>query len=247
MNETRQNNSKRIASGARGVRRCDPPSGQRQTGRLMLTLACLIFLSTARLQADTFETLNPISAESDLALYYGTFSDTRLLDILSSARTDYKPSHLLAATLSRPTGSDLSVLTFETEAQFVKHFGLMQHLEVNGLLIARWSGVFGLPIGLALGEGLSLAGTNPAMENQKRDWRNPFRTNEESRPLLNYIMVELEMGAAESDQPRVFMRVHHRSGVYGTYCPPTCGSNFIAYGVRLPVPSVTALFSPKRE
>ncbi len=198
------------------------------------------------LSAQALRLPNPLADDADLALYWGTYSQTRLLDIVGKAETDYRPSHILTAAVSRPTGTELKSVLFETEAQFVKHFGIMQHLEVNGLLVARWPGAFGLPLSFALGEGLSLAGRNPSLENPRRDLMHPFRDEEESRPLLNYLMVEVEVRHSGQDGPGMFLRVHHRSGVFGTYCPPTCGSNFVAYGIRLPVSSVRALFADGR-
>ena len=202
-----------------------------------------VSVSAGAISAQSFRDFSPFASNSDLSLYIGTFSDTRLVDIVTRGETSYQRSHILTAAVSRPTGSELESVLFETEAQVVKHFGIMQHLEVNGLLIARWPKVLGLPISLAVGEGLSLAGENPGLENPRKDFLHPFRPEEESRPLLNYLMVELEARPQFfSDSPRMFLRVHHRSGVFGTYCPPTCGSNFVAYGIRLPIGSVAAMF-----
>ena len=212
-------------------------------GACSVLAVATILCSLSSPGAQTMSAFSPFSYDSDLSLYFGTYTDTRLLDIVTRGETAYRPSHILTAAVSRPTGSELDSVLFETEAQVVKHFGIMQHLEVNGLLIARWPSFLGLPISLAVGEGLSLAGENPSLENPRKDLLHPFRTEEESRPLLNYLMVELELKPESTlNLPRMFLRVHHRSGVFGTYCPPTCGSNFVAYGIRLPVQSLSGMF-----
>ncbi|WCL48405.1 hypothetical protein [Leptospira sp. GIMC2001] len=180
----------------------------------------------------------------DLVFYGGTFTNTDLLPIVFSRRVDYRDSRLLIFGISRPLNYKLRFLDFEVEANIGKHFGLMTHMEANALYIARINQPFDLPISFAIGEGLSLASENPKLENKDKginldDFSLQFNSIE-SRNLLNYLMVEFEVGRPSSNWPRAFIRIHHRSGIFGLYCKPdpACGSNFITYGFRLSSDSI---------
>jgi len=116
----------------------------------------------------------------------------------------------------------------------------MKHGEVNGAVIGRVSEIFGGPLIFGFGEGLSLATENPIMENQKK-WldfkRNTFADYDiESRPLLNFLIIEFDYGLSSvARSPKLFVRIHHRSEIWGTFCPPNppCGSNFLTYGFKV--------------
>ena len=91
----------------------------------------------------------------------------------------------------------------------------------------------------AFGEGVSLTSQNPTMENKRKGFyldTGLFQFQAiESRNFLNYVMVELDYRVWDTSyNPRIFVRIHHRSGVFGLLCPPdpACGSNFISYGVK---------------
>ena len=82
--------------------------------------------------------------------------------------------------------------------------------------------------------GFSLASVNPPLENQDNLYSFWEEKEERSRPFLNYIGVDLELELPEAFLiSSLFIRIHHRSGVFGTFCPGICGSNFITYGVRV--------------
>ncbi|MBX7057792.1 MAG: hypothetical protein K1X75_06965 [Leptospirales bacterium] len=169
---------------------------------------------------------------ASLSYYYGQFSDTNLGDILLTASTDYRGDYLHAFSYSRPLALDLMELPLEAEGQVVRHSGRTTHMEFNGALVARWQSSGG-GFSLAAGEGLSLATRNPDLENPRRSPLSPGTQSEYSRNLLNFLLFEAEAAIPlDAYQPRVFLRVHHRSGGYGLLCPPTCGSNYVAYGLR---------------
>ncbi|MCP5483321.1 MAG: hypothetical protein H7A21_17935 [Spirochaetales bacterium] len=175
-----------------------------------------------------------MGAETDVSVYHGSFSKTNLGDILLAGETHYYDSYITVAALNRDIPYRVGGLEFEAEGQIVRHSGLQKHLEYNGLLMGRlgdpWSG---WPFSIAVGEGLSFATRNPDLENPRRGLDDPGRESEWSRNLLNYMVFELEMALPlDSYRPRAFFRIHHRSGIYGIFCPPTCGSNYLAYGIK---------------
>ena len=78
---------------------------------------------------------------------------------------------------------------------------------------------------------------NPKLENKAKGYYLESGLQKdaiESRALLNYMMVEVSSYLPFERKTEVFLRIHHRSGIFGLYCPPdpNCGSNFVSYGFR---------------
>ncbi len=176
----------------------------------------------------------------NLLVYGGRYTTTDLLPILFRQRTDYKDSNIGVIGINYPLNYKVRFVDIESEALVGKHFGIMNHWEADGLMIARLSNLFGLPMSFAFGEGLSITSQNPILENQKKgfNFKNGMLEKQgiESRNILNYLMVEADYRVWDDpSNPRIFMRIHHRSGVFGFYCPPdpACGSNFISYGFKM--------------
>ncbi|MCR9143332.1 MAG: hypothetical protein NXI24_13855 [bacterium] len=170
----------------------------------------------------------------DISFYQGKYTRTNLGQILLAGHTKYEPSYISVLTLGRPLPYRLWRANLEGEGQVVRHTGIQKHLEFNGVVMARITEPFrGTPFSLGIGEGLSLATRNPDLENTRRSLQRPNLSTETSRKLLNYLVFEVEMALPlDVYQPRAFVRLHHRSGIFGTLCPSICGSNFVAYGVR---------------
>lgn len=175
--------------------------------------------------------------ETDLwnvSLYHGKYSRTDLGSILLAGQTDYEPAYITVLALNRPLPYRLWRTELEGEGQIVRHSGIQKHLEFNGVVLARITEPFrGTPFSVGVGEGLSFATRNPDLENTSRSLQNIDARTETSRNLLNYLVFELDMALpVDMYAPRAFLRVHHRSGIFGTLCPSICGSNFVAYGVK---------------
>ena len=197
--------------------------------RLIMALA----FSATVLAPKTAIASEPSRGKIDFSMYGGKYTQTDFAYILFRQQTEYMESYLAVGALNYLLDTKIRALNFETEGQIVKHFGFMQHSEVNGVLIARWPGFLSLPLSIAFGEGLSLASKRPRLEELEKNIFLMRFNSQKTSPLLNYLMVELDFPLAElPHDPRLFFRIHHRSGVFGLYCPPTCGSNFITYGVK---------------
>ena len=181
--------------------------------------------------------LGAVEEPSNLSvtMYRGQFTRTTLGNIMLQGDTDYKPSYTFTGAVSTPASVDFFGLPTEWEGQVVKHSGAQKHLEFNAVLMARLGNSLdfsGIPVSFAIGEGLSLATRNPDLENP-RSFYGIDGESEYSQNLLNYLVFEVEFGLPmDAYEPRAFIRLHHRSGIYGTFCPRTCGSNYIAYGIK---------------
>lgn len=172
-----------------------------------------------------------------VVLYGGIFSTTDLIPIVFRQKTDYKESYIGTIGVTRPLEYRIRWFDFLWEANVTKHFGEMKHWETNAFYIVKINRIYDSPISLSLGEGLSLASENPRLENKAKGYYLETGLQKdaiESRALLNYMMVEVSSYLPFERKTEIFLRVHHRSGIFGLYCPPdpNCGSNFISYGFR---------------
>jgi hypothetical protein len=159
-----------------------------------------------------------------------------------NTNTRFYNSRIIVLGASRELDYKMRFLNFSLEADVGKHYGIMNHWEGNLLFVAKIKNIYDLPFHFSMGEGISYASKTPTLENASKGYdtlrnRTNYTFEIETKPLLNYLMMEFEFGSLESSFPRVFFRIHHRSGVFGLYCdfPPGCGSNYLTYGLRLPL------------
>lgn len=183
--------------------------------------------------------LNAISIPKEkwnFVLYGGIFTETDLLPIVLRQKTDYRDSYIGTVGFNRPLDYKIRFIDFEVEGNVTKHFGEMRHWELNLFYIAKINRIQGSPLSLSLGEGLSQASENPRLENKAKGfYLDGYQSKSiESRATLNYLMVEVSSYLPFERKTEIFLRIHHRSGIFGLYCPPdpNCGSNFVSYGIR---------------
>ncbi|WP_245688228.1 hypothetical protein [Thiohalomonas denitrificans] len=152
------------------------------------------------------------------------FTDTRFLEIVQ-LHTDFEPSRLAAiggGSVFATLGSNAHL---EWEVNAAHHWGMQQHIEVNGIVSARW---YGFPwqqhlrTSVALGTGPSYAFRDPSLE--ERRGREPSR-------LLQFLLLDITVAPPSWRNWSGFARIHHRSGVFGLVAEAG-GSNFIGIGVR---------------
>jgi len=169
--------------------------------------------------------------------YGGIWTETSFYETAIRQKTEYRPSYIAVAGLNRALDTRLRIFDFETEGQLARHFGLMEHYEINGALVARWQASDIWPLSFAVGEGLSYATANPELENKEFGFESMrFMAKEErSRHMLNFMIFEIDVAVPKLSDTRLLMRIHHRSGIMGTYCLPTCGSNMVSYGLKFPL------------
>ena len=169
---------------------------------------------------------------SAISVYVAQYSPDRLLEILREYSPDFESSYLATVAYSRFL-IDGHWIRWELEGQLVQHWGQQSHQELNGAIVARWLRFpwdrF-LDTSLAVGEGLSIASRVPPLEPRSGP------TEGESTRLLNYLLVELEFAPPQDSPWSAFVRIHHRSGIYGIFGNIKGGSNFIGLGLRYTLP-----------
>jgi hypothetical protein len=165
------------------------------------------------------------------SVYVGRFSGSGLstdIATLHWRRVDVEDAYLIAFTYGQVLGRLRRDLQLEWELQGVKHFGRQTHVEANALLLARWQRFpwnDWVYTTFALGEGLSLASRTPPLEVERHQQSG-------SQPLLNYLAIELTLASSSSSPWTGLMRIHHRSGAWGTIGGVYGASNVLAFGVR---------------
>lgn len=199
---------------------------------LYLLMICCLFTPIHYLQSIAIPKEN-----WSFVLYGGIFTTTDLIPIVFRQKTDYRESYIGSIGVSRPLDYRIRWFDFLWETNVTKHFGEMNHWEANSFYIVKINRIFDSPISFSLGEGMSLASENPKLENKAKGYyleSGLQRDAIESRALLNYMMVEVSSYLPFERKTEIFLRVHHRSGIFGLYCPPdpNCGSNFVSYGFR---------------
>jgi hypothetical protein len=161
------------------------------------------------------------------SVYGGQYSNTALNEIIR-LNTDFERSNVYVLSLGKELGIYKDVIGYELEGQVAWHSGMQHHEEVNGSFTLRW-----LPFiwdkyvdtSFAFGNGLSYATDEPELEIREGD-------ENKSNQLLYYILVEMAFALPRQPQWDLFVRIHHRSSVFGLIDNITTGSNFVGLGLR---------------
>ncbi|MBK1729416.1 hypothetical protein CKO14_08500 [Halorhodospira halophila] len=173
---------------------------------------------------------SPGSADrpSYVGFYVGQSAQNRLVHIVSRWSASRQESYLVGLVYGTRVAR-WGALDWEVEGQLARHTGMQRHGEVNGVLVARWTRFpwdRWLDTRAAFGEGLSWATQEPRIEP-----RGDKDDDEDSAQLLNYLLLEIE-GKPPGRDWSGFVRIHHRSGVFGLFSGVRGGSNFVGAGVR---------------
>jgi hypothetical protein len=166
-------------------------------------------------------------AEKEWAItVYGVRLTPDSLGDTLSLHAHYMDSFLLAVALSRKVFSFERYMDIEAEGQAVKHFGVQNHLEFNGLLALRWL-VFPfdrlIDTSIAVGAGLSYASKTPALEAIGVSY---------TPKLLGYLMFEIALTYPKFSRWSFVTRLHHRSGANGLFGARRDASNGWGFGIK---------------
>jgi hypothetical protein len=162
-----------------------------------------------------------------LTVYGAVMTDGALAEtavLTADLDRDYR---FAVVALGKKVGSWKDWIDFELEGQIGRHLKGQHHWEFNALFIARWLRFpwnETLRTSFAVGEGLSLATRTPAFEQQFH--------GERTNPLLNYLMFEFAFALPELPRWSLVTRIHHRSGIYGTFNGVHGASNALGLGLR---------------
>jgi hypothetical protein len=165
-----------------------------------------------------------------VTVFGGRYANEELFSkILLFQGLDLQGSYMTAVAYSQKIGRWPKPIRWELEGQVVKHWEAQDHIELNGLVIARWTSFpwsHVIPTSIALGEGFSYATETPKLEE------SILAPEGGTSQYLNYLLMELTLGILPWEGWSVVTRIHHRSGIFGLIDDVEEGSNFITFGLR---------------
>jgi hypothetical protein len=165
----------------------------------------------------------------NLSLFTGKYTASGLPDeILMLRPIDFDDAWVTVFNYGYLLTAPTPARRWEGELQMGFHTGDQDHVEFNGAVLHRWSDWPWdslIDTSFALGAGLSWAHRVPALEAAGKPGDNATRT-------LFYMALEFEARPAFTDRWSIFGRIHHRSGVFGTFSGVHGGSDHIGLGLR---------------
>jgi hypothetical protein len=196
--------------------------------------ALLLLILLAQVVSLCFCTAASGSDEWYVALRGGVSSPDKFLDF-SDLQARYEAENIVVLDAGWTFAKWKEIAHFCIEGQVAHHWGVQSYQEANIVLIAR---VFifpeSLPVStsLAAGSGLSYTSTIPIIETDTQKEKN-YGDRSTSR-LLHYLMVEAAFGVSKAPKVETFIRIHHRSGIFGLMSDDTrAGSNYLTGGIRV--------------
>ena len=180
----------------------------------------MVFFSLAVGNTQAAEPLNSIN------IYGGRMTSNHWEDVfIDTLNLDFVDSYFFVVGLARRVGKYRDRMSFEIEAQVVKHFDYMDHWEFNGAATGRWEKFWWddtIDTSLAFGIGPSYATDEPEVE---------LDNNDETSKFLIYWMIELALTLPDYPQTAFIARLHHRSNAWGLINKDG-GSNGIGFGLK---------------
>ncbi len=170
------------------------------------------------------------------AMYYYGITGSDALARMAYGEYHRWPEHIQSIELTHTLSEDnfLRVLVrplvgvVQLAGNATLRNGSNQHTiyEFNPYLAFRWAN---LPwnqyvnTSLAIGEGVSYDTSVPSLEK---------KANEDTKRLLNYLMLEATLAPPHYPRLQLVARIHHRSGAFGLFRAGNTGSNVLGIGIR---------------
>jgi hypothetical protein len=168
-----------------------------------------------------------------VALRGGVSSPDKFIDFFKLS-AHYEAENIAVLDVGMRFAQWKEIASFYVEGQFGQHWGVQSYQEVNIALTGRvhiFPATLPVPLSLAAGSGLSYTSTIPIIETDIIRYKN-YGARKTSR-LLHYLMVEAAFGVIRKPKIETFVRIHHRSGIFGLLCHDYgAGSNFLTGGIR---------------
>ncbi|MEL6714273.1 MAG: hypothetical protein AAFP86_10900 [Planctomycetota bacterium] len=164
-----------------------------------------------------------------VAVYSAQYSDNSLPEEIALLNdVDFEPATLVAVAYDHVVARPTDGIDLELEGNVAQWFGDQDHTEFNGLFIVRWRDLpwdDWLDSSFGFGNGLSWATDDPLLEDK-------FHPETGATRLLWHIAVDIGVTLPWAPDWELLLRVHHRSGVFGTFDDVDGGSNAIGFGLR---------------
>lgn len=173
----------------------------------------------------------PAPARADLApdailAWQGLYSPDDTSDLLLRFPPSFEDSTVTVLGLGWTVAEPGPNTALEFEVNTGTHWGDQDHVEINAAPLVRWR-TFpwdqGVDTSVAFGLGLSYAFEDPVLEAGKEGGPEQW---------LAYMAIEVTAALPQAPQWELVGRLHHRSGVFGTFGDVSGASEFLGLGVR---------------
>lgn len=173
------------------------------------------------------------SDEWYVALRGGVSSPDKFLDFFD-LEARFEAENIVVLDVGRRFAQWKQIADFCIEGQVAHHWGVQSYQEANITLVGRvhiFPETLPIATSLAVGSGLSYTSTIPIIETDEQRNKN-YGARETSR-LLHYLMAEAAFGVSREPKVETFVRIHHRSGIFGLLSDNVhAGSNYLTGGIR---------------
>lgn len=172
---------------------------------------------------------------NSLMYYYGITGSDAFIRMVEGEFHRW-PEHIQSIEYARTLNEENCVRRFfsplvgivQLAADVTMRNGSNQHTiyEFDPYIGFRWANLPWnryLTMSFLAGEGLSYVTSVPWIER---------KNNDNTKRLLNLMILEATFASPEYPRLQLVLRVHHRSGVYGTFHAGNTGSNDIGLGLR---------------
>lgn len=168
--------------------------------------------------------------------YVGALSHEAVVDIVliqpwnTALRNDYLADIHGTYTFYRFENLPLEL---ELEAGIAKRFGQSHEWEFNLIPMARWTW---LPWNNFVYTNIRLGLLGASYTTGVSDWEKLNTSNHTGSRYLNFLVTEITFAPSRKSSFETFIRVHHRSGIFGLINGVHGGSNYVATGLRFALP-----------
>jgi hypothetical protein len=159
------------------------------------------------------------------ASLYGGMLNAKYLRKIFGFDNNYQGSYITAVALSRKVARLSRHFSIDIEGLFAQHAGKQRHQEIAAAAYLRLDNI-PTPIieSVAVGDGFSYATAIPDIEAAE---------DKKTARFLNFLSIEATSPPLGGSDLSAFVRVHHRSGVFGLINGvKDVDSNFVCMGVR---------------
>jgi len=179
-------------------------------------------MQTATAQSVAIDT-QPINERSPLSvgLYAGELYKSQYTSILYRPQDiELSPSYLVAANVNYRIYKSANIpIQFEGEFDIAKRFHGANEFDIVLAPFVRWTS---FPWNRLLYTNARLGAT------ERQNGGNNHGSN-----FLQFGALEVSFAASENARSEFFVRVHHRSGIFGLINGVSGGSNYLSWGFRV--------------
>jgi hypothetical protein len=239
LSQARYFNPYSVAASARAIQSViDRARAARRVRSLLLTLLVIVssaqLTRTASAQSVAADTTQPIAERGPFSVgfYAGELYKSEYISILDRPEDiQLSPSYLVAANVDYRIYKSADIpIQFEGEFDIAKRFHGADEFEVVLSPFVRWTW---FPWNRFLYTNVRVGALGLSYTSGVSAWERQNSGNNRGSNFLQFGAMEVSFAAHENARSEVFVRVHHRSGVFGLINGVDGGSNYLAFGFRV--------------